>query len=89
MLCSDGTADVLDFAEIAHILKSGDPGQAAGGLIARALEAGAADNVTTVVLRMGEDGKRVGASPALFIVGSVLIVGMVLVVLAVALRLFG
>jgi protein phosphatase len=50
LLCSDGLTGMLDDREIAGILRDGPLDQAADRLIAAALEAGARDNVTVVLV---------------------------------------
>ncbi|MBX3219495.1 MAG: serine/threonine-protein phosphatase [Labilithrix sp.] len=53
LLCSDGLSGVVPDAAIAATLRDhADPDAAAGALVARALEAGAPDNVTCVVFRL-------------------------------------
>jgi serine/threonine protein phosphatase PrpC len=49
LVCSDGVSDALAPAEIAALLASGDPTEAADALVAAALEAGSRDNVSAVV----------------------------------------
>ncbi|MBX3212829.1 MAG: serine/threonine-protein phosphatase [Labilithrix sp.] len=52
LLCSDGLSGVVPDAAIAATLREhADPEAAVGALVARALEAGAPDNVTCVVFR--------------------------------------
>lgn len=54
LLCSDGLNDVLDSAQIANILDSGeDPQQQCDALIQAALQAGGRDNVTVAIVRAG------------------------------------
>jgi len=50
LLCSDGLYRVLDVAEILRGLAPADPAASCSALIARALELGAKDNVTVVVV---------------------------------------
>jgi type VI secretion system protein ImpM len=50
LLCSDGLYRVLDVAEILRGLAAADPAASCSALIARALELGATDNVTVVVV---------------------------------------
>jgi serine/threonine protein phosphatase PrpC len=52
MLCSDGLADPVEPPDILSALKPGTPGQAATALVRKALQAGATDNVSVVVLQM-------------------------------------
>jgi PPM family protein phosphatase len=52
MLCSDGLADRVDNPDMLQALQSGHPDQAAAALVQRALQAGATDNVTAVVLHL-------------------------------------
>jgi PPM family protein phosphatase len=59
MLCSDGLADLVEAAEMRSTLQSGNPGQAATALVQKALEAGATDNITAVVLQLS-GGKSAG-----------------------------
>lgn len=55
VLCSDGVWDLVSMREIADAVKS-SPAEAAEKLIATALERGAPDNVTVVVVRITEGG---------------------------------
>ena len=50
MLCSDGLYNAVPEGEIAYFLSNGEPAVAANGLIQRALEMGARDNVTVIVV---------------------------------------
>jgi serine/threonine protein phosphatase PrpC len=50
LLCSDGLYRVLDVAEILRGLAAADAAACCSALIARALELGASDNVTVVVV---------------------------------------
>ena len=54
VLCSDGLWDLVSMPEIAEVTLSA-PGVAGDELIARALERGAPDNVTVIVVRMSAD----------------------------------
>jgi protein phosphatase len=56
LLCSDGLHGVLESKEIADILECRDPQKCIDGLIERALEAGAPDNISAIVIK-GEPGK--------------------------------
>ena len=51
LLCSDGLSKELDDVTIADILVRHDPGSAAEALVAAAVAAGGADNVTAVVVQ--------------------------------------
>lgn len=71
LLCSDGLSGVVTDAAIAATLREhADPDVATGALVARALEAGAPDNVTCVVFRLergsgaGGDLERAGVEQA-------------------------
>jgi PPM family protein phosphatase len=55
LLCSDGLTDPLDDDDIADILKSNDPSEAADALVNSALEAGGEDNITVVIVHVLED----------------------------------
>ena len=50
LLCSDGLSDVLQDSELADGLQVADPQQAADGLVQAALDGGASDNVTCLVV---------------------------------------
>ncbi len=54
LLCSDGLTDMLDDAEIAEILRSHPPTQAAWTLVERALAEGGRDNITVVLVQIRE-----------------------------------
>jgi len=55
LVCSDGLTNELTDAEIARILFANpDPDQAAGALLAGALAAGARDNVSVIVVDLGD-----------------------------------
>jgi len=59
MLCSDGLADLVEEPDMLPALQSGNLGHAATALVQSALQAGATDNVTVVVLRLA-GGKTAG-----------------------------
>lgn len=51
LLCTDGVTGALGDDEIAEILRrSGDPGRAAGAVVAAALAAGTSDNATAIIV---------------------------------------
>lgn len=51
LLCTDGVTGALGDDEIAEILRrKGDPGRAAGAVVAAALAAGSSDNATAVIV---------------------------------------
>ena len=50
LLCSDGLYNAVSENEIAYFLANGEPAAAANSLIQRALEMGARDNVTVIVI---------------------------------------
>jgi protein phosphatase len=52
LLCSDGLTDMLDDAEIAEILRTQPPTQAAWTLVDRALAEGGRDNITVVLVQI-------------------------------------
>ncbi len=54
LLCSDGLTDMLDDSEIAEILRTCPPTQAAWTLIDRALAEGGRDNITVVLVQIRE-----------------------------------
>jgi len=54
LLCSDGLTEMVDDKEITRILKASGPGDAVVALIAAANEAGGADNITAVVVKVLE-----------------------------------
>lgn len=54
LLCSDGVWDLVPGSEIAQIVGSLEPADATETIIARTLERGAPDNVTTLVVKMGD-----------------------------------
>lgn len=54
LLCSDGLTRTLEEREIAHVLERDAPHRAATALVELALDRGAADNVTVVVLACDE-----------------------------------
>ncbi len=54
LLCSDGLTDLLEDAEIAEILRTQPPTQAAWTLIDRALAEGGRDNITVVLVQIRE-----------------------------------
>lgn len=57
LLCSDGLTGELGDGAIAELLASGRvPGAAAGALVEAALAAGGSDNVTVVLVAVGEEG---------------------------------
>ncbi len=64
LLCSDGLSDVLHDAELAGGLGVADPQDAADGLVAAALQGGATDNVTCLVVDAVEADRAVGAPAA-------------------------
>jgi len=51
LLCSDGLTNCIDDGQIAHILNTQNPVQAADHLLNRALDQGAPDNVSLVIVR--------------------------------------
>lgn len=53
LLCSDGLSGPVSDAEIRDLLRLGSPQEAVDGLIERAYEQGAPDNVTAVVIEIG------------------------------------
>jgi len=56
LLCSDGLSDVVSGVEIASKLQANaSPQDTLNALIERALEAGAADNITAVLVSAGDD----------------------------------
>ena len=59
MLCTDGLADLVEEPDMLPALQSGNLGHAATALVQSALQAGATDNVTVVVLRLA-GGKTAG-----------------------------
>lgn len=61
LICSDGLNKVLDHDEIAEILQSGDSQNVSKALIERAVEQGARDNVTAIVVTIAEP--RLGTEP--------------------------
>lgn len=59
LLCSDGLSGPVDDESIAHILSETPSGEAAvNGLLAQANAAGGPDNITAVLLRVGERWKE-------------------------------
>jgi serine/threonine protein phosphatase PrpC len=54
LLCSDGLTDMLEDAEIAEILRTQPPTQAAWTLVDRALAEGGRDNITVVLVQIRE-----------------------------------
>lgn len=82
LLCSDGLINMVPDAELAEFLDAYQPDEAADILIERALERGAPDNVSLVLIEfLGEEtGKRRLAWPW------VLLATFLLVILAAALR---
>jgi len=54
LLCSDGLTKALARARIETVLKTGSSGDCAALLIAEAVEAGATDNVSVIVIRVEE-----------------------------------
>jgi protein phosphatase len=54
LLCSDGLTDMLEDAEIAEILRTQAPTQAAWTLVDRALAEGGRDNITVVLVQIRE-----------------------------------
>lgn len=62
LLCSDGLHSVLEPNEIAEILACRDPKKCTDELIARALDAGAPDNISVIVIK-GEPGKIARCEP--------------------------
>jgi len=56
VLCSDGLTDMLDDAELGEIASGGDePQQACDALVEAALAAGGLDNVTVLVVQVGDN----------------------------------
>jgi len=60
LLCSDGLTDLVDEQRIAVVMQLADPHSAAARLVADALEAGGADNVTCLVFDMVDGPEVVG-----------------------------
>lgn len=56
LLCSDGLTDPLDPETIAAMLSIDDAGRAAEGLVSAAYDAGGTDNITALVVRVGDRG---------------------------------
>ncbi len=54
VLCSDGLWDLVSRAEIAEATRAPRPDEAAEAMLASALERGAPDNVTVVVVRVND-----------------------------------
>ena len=54
LLCSDGLSSVVDPNAMQHILELPDPQDAADTLLQMALARGSTDNVTAIVVRIGE-----------------------------------
>ena len=52
LLCSDGLSGYLDSGQMARLLGMGHPFESAHALVAAALEQGAADNITALVLKI-------------------------------------
>ena len=52
LLCSDGLSDCLDGERLLPLLARGTPSQSAHSLVTAALEQGAADNITAMVLQI-------------------------------------
>ena len=63
LLCSDGLTRTVDDEDIVSLLGQNAPRYAASALVDRALERGAADNVTVVVVGCDETTQVVGAWP--------------------------
>ncbi len=61
LLCSDGLYDVVDDAEIAAIVSSAPPAEAATRLVERANEEGGPDNISVVLYHETGDGAPVKA----------------------------
>lgn len=55
LLCSDGLYNELPPSEIAQLLSANDPRIAADGLVDRALQGRARDNISVVVVHIGDD----------------------------------
>jgi len=62
LLCTDGLSGALREGEMARLMRALAPAQAARALAARAVAAGASDDVTALVVRPG--GAAVGSRPA-------------------------
>ncbi|HJB54894.1 MAG TPA: Stp1/IreP family PP2C-type Ser/Thr phosphatase [Candidatus Olsenella avistercoris] len=89
ILCSDGLSSMISDSEIESVaVSSATPQQAADNLVAAALTAGGADNVTVVVVDVLNDGLAEAARRRLFRRGAAfagVFVGIVVVTLLVAL----
>ena len=90
MLCSDGVSDSLDARQVAEFLAYPDCQTAADALVSNALEAGATDNVTALVLRLpggvvappaalAPAGKKLPVLPIVLAALALLLVGVVAV----------
>lgn len=89
LLGTDGLTDVLTLPEIDQILRSGGPGVAATGLVQKALESGATDNVTAVVLHFAGSTQRRNWLSSWMIAASVVLLVVLLATILLALRLSG
>lgn len=96
LLCSDGLHDPVSGAELEEILRREAPPAAADRLVQRAIEQGASDNITAVVVHGGggdKSGAAGGASPLAGLPGWAPLVALALVlILALAIAvplLFG
>jgi protein phosphatase len=54
LLCTDGLTEMVSDSEIESILSVSDPRTAVGALIDSANKAGGADNITAVIVEVGE-----------------------------------
>lgn len=83
ILCSDGLSSMISDAELESVaVSSATPQQAADNLVAAALTAGGADNVTVVVIDVLNDGLADAARKRLF--RGAAVVGGIIVALAAA-----
>ncbi len=83
ILCSDGLSSMISDAELESVaVSSATPQQAADNLVAAALTAGGADNVTVVVIDVLNDGLADAARKRLF--RGAVVVGGIIVALAAA-----